>query len=371
MILTTGVYCFDHFRLDLEGRQLWNGTKPVEINGRSLDALALLVAEAGQLVRKERFFDEVWTGVIVSDSALTQCIKTIRKELGDDAINPRYVQTVPRYGYRFVGQVERMEAAAPAPVVAVPAGGKEASAEHGTTDTPALHRAVTEGLAGTLGGGVAGLVGGFIYGLATAQGPGSGMGTISTLVVFISLGVFIGLAAGLGVSGGMAAGSWYGQGRMGWPLLGAMVGGMLVGGVAQLVGLDAFSLLFGLRPRAITGPLEGAAVGAALALGAQLAGGFGAKPWWRPVAGSAVAAAVVGVLIPLLGGHLFAGSLQGLVQTFSRSQLRMAALGNLFGDGQLAPVTQALLGGIELLIFASCVVGGIALAKQRQTVKGH
>ena len=62
-----------------------------------------LVSNAGQLVGKNRIFDEVWEDVIVSDTALTQCIKSIRKQLEDDASNPRYVKTVPKHGYVFIG----------------------------------------------------------------------------------------------------------------------------------------------------------------------------------------------------------------------------------------------------------------------------
>ena len=59
------------------------GDEPVELNARYFDALALLVREAGKLVSKDRFLDEVWRGVPVTDEALTQCIKTLRRQLGD------------------------------------------------------------------------------------------------------------------------------------------------------------------------------------------------------------------------------------------------------------------------------------------------
>ena len=79
---------------------------PVELNARYLDALALLVREQGRLVSKDRFLDEVWRGVPVTDEALTQCIKTLRRQLGDDAVSPRFIETVPKHGYRFIAPVE-------------------------------------------------------------------------------------------------------------------------------------------------------------------------------------------------------------------------------------------------------------------------
>src|SRR5918992_251027 len=97
---------FDRFILDPGDRQLRCDDEPVELNARYLDALALLVREAGRLVSKDRFMDEVWRGVPVTDEALTQCIRTLRRQLGDDAANPRFIETVPKHGYRFIALVE-------------------------------------------------------------------------------------------------------------------------------------------------------------------------------------------------------------------------------------------------------------------------
>jgi DNA-binding winged helix-turn-helix (wHTH) protein len=102
---------FDRFLLDPDDRRLSRDGAAVELNARYLDALALLVSEAGRLVTKDRFMDEVWRGVPVTDEALTQCIKTLRRQLGDDAARPRFIETVPKHGYRFIAEVERIEVA--------------------------------------------------------------------------------------------------------------------------------------------------------------------------------------------------------------------------------------------------------------------
>ena len=102
--------------LDPADRQLCRDGAPVEINARYLDALTLLVTEQGRLVTKDRFLDEVWRGVPVTDEALTQCIRTLRRQLGDDASRPRFIETVPKHGYRFVAAVD--DGAGPASVVA-------------------------------------------------------------------------------------------------------------------------------------------------------------------------------------------------------------------------------------------------------------
>ena len=104
--MVPGSFRFERFSLDPRDRQLRRDDAPVELNARYLDALALLVREAGKLVSKDRFLDEVWRGVPVTDEALTQCVRTLRRQLGDDAARPRFIETVPKHGYRFIAPVD-------------------------------------------------------------------------------------------------------------------------------------------------------------------------------------------------------------------------------------------------------------------------
>src|SRR6185295_3912705 len=97
---------FEDFVLDPGDRLLKRGGAAVELNARYLDALTLLVREQGKLVSKERFLEEVWRGTPVTAEALTHCIKTLRRQLGDDAASPRFIETVPKHGYRFIAAVE-------------------------------------------------------------------------------------------------------------------------------------------------------------------------------------------------------------------------------------------------------------------------
>jgi DNA-binding winged helix-turn-helix (wHTH) protein len=96
---------FGGFRLEPAERRLSRDGAVVEVSGRYLDALLLLAGRPGELVTKERFMAEVWRGIPVTDEALTQCIRTLRKALGDEAGRPRFIATVPRHGYRFVVEV--------------------------------------------------------------------------------------------------------------------------------------------------------------------------------------------------------------------------------------------------------------------------
>src|SRR3954469_10058985 len=132
-------FAFDQFLLDPDNRRLTRSGADVEINGRYFDALTLLVREDGKLGSKDRFLDEVWRGVPVADEALTQCVRTLRRQLGDDASRPRFIETVPKHGYRFV---------APVQPVAGHRGNGHTSAH--PWPTPLLL-----GVAGTIGGGLA------------------------------------------------------------------------------------------------------------------------------------------------------------------------------------------------------------------------
>jgi len=340
---------FDRFHLDPRERQLRRDDAPVELNARYLDALALLVSEPGQLVSKDRFLDQVWRGVPVTDEALTQCIKTLRRQLGDDAAAPRFIETVPKHGYRFIAPVERVESGAgnqpPAP----------------TADS--WRQFLLVGGTGTIGGGIAGLIGGIFYGLAAASQPlQPGTGAVSVLLVLLWLTIAAALMGGAGVSFGIAA-AGFARARA-WTIVGGALGGLFVGTFAKLLGLDAFNLLLGRSPGDITGALEGLILGGAVGIGAWLA----SRQDWslrRKVAVAGLVGGTAGILITSLGGRLMGGSLDSLARTFPNSRLRIDPVGSLFGESGFGPVSHAVTGGLEGALFASCVVGAMLLVRRR------
>ena len=69
---------------------------------RYFDLLLLLIERRGEAVHRRDIFDRVWSDAIVSDSALSQAVRTIRRTLGDDSREPRFIRTVSRHGYRFI-----------------------------------------------------------------------------------------------------------------------------------------------------------------------------------------------------------------------------------------------------------------------------
>lgn len=343
--MSPGSFRFDRFRLDPADRQLTCDGAPVALNSRYLDALVLLVREPGKLVSKDAFLTEVWRGVPVTDEALTQCIKTLRRSLGDDAAQPRFIETVPKHGYRFIAPVEP---AAPEPAGALPSA------------RPAIWpNALRVTAAGALGGAAAGVLGGLVYGFAT-QPPG--MGAASALLVLICLTALVGLLGGAGVSGGVAAAGLLAARHSPWTIAGGALGGLVVGALAKLIGLDAFALLFGRSPGDITGGPEGALIGAAVGLAAWLAGRRAAAP---ALALAALIGAAAGLLIALSGGRLMGGSLDLLARQFSDSRLSLIPLATLFGEPVFGPVSRAATAALESALFCAGAVGAMILAKRR------
>ena len=140
---------------------------------------------------------------------------------------------------------------------------------------------------------------------------------------------------------------------------------MIVGAVVKLLGLDAFNLLLGQSPGDITGAAEGALLGAAIGLGAWLAGrGAGPVSLRRFMAAAGLAGGAAGVAIPLLGGRLMSGSLDLLAHSFPGSRLRLDQISGLLGEESLGPISQAVTGGLEGALFGSCLVGAMMLARR-------
>lgn len=82
------------------------GVQRLDLKNRYLDALALILGEAGEFIAKDRLVGELWRGAPVTDEALTRCIRTLCHQLGDDAAQPRFIETMPKHGCRFTAGAE-------------------------------------------------------------------------------------------------------------------------------------------------------------------------------------------------------------------------------------------------------------------------
>ena len=85
--------------------RLSRGGESVPIELKLMEVLVHLAERQGELVSKRDLIDDVWKVEIVSDGTLTRAIALLRKALGDDARHPRFIETIPKRGYRFIAPV--------------------------------------------------------------------------------------------------------------------------------------------------------------------------------------------------------------------------------------------------------------------------
>jgi len=94
---------FEGFTLDLGKRGLFRGQERLHLTAKPLETLIFLVENRGLVVEKQEILDTVWKDTFVTEDVLVQAIREIRRVLEDDKDNPCCIQTVPRRGYRFIG----------------------------------------------------------------------------------------------------------------------------------------------------------------------------------------------------------------------------------------------------------------------------
>lgn len=105
---TNDLYEFGPFRLAARERLLTRAGVNVSLTPKAFDLLLALVERHGRLVEKEELFQAVWPDTIVEESNLSSNIALIRKALGDGLNGERYIETVPKRGYRFVAEVREV-----------------------------------------------------------------------------------------------------------------------------------------------------------------------------------------------------------------------------------------------------------------------
>ena len=96
---------FGRFRFDREEKRLFCAGEEISLRPKSRAVLSSLIACAGRSISKDALINEVWQHQAVADGGLAVCIREIRKVLDDDPRHPQFLQTVHRYGYRFIGRV--------------------------------------------------------------------------------------------------------------------------------------------------------------------------------------------------------------------------------------------------------------------------
>jgi DNA-binding winged helix-turn-helix (wHTH) protein/tetratricopeptide (TPR) repeat protein len=101
-------YEFGSFRLESWPARLLRDGQPVPLTPKALKTLLVLVRNHGHLVSKDRLLEAVWPGVHVEEVGLARNVSVLRKALGSGKEDRRFIETIPRQGYRFVGGVTRI-----------------------------------------------------------------------------------------------------------------------------------------------------------------------------------------------------------------------------------------------------------------------
>ena len=104
---TKHLYAFGPYQLEAEERVLLRDGQPVTLPPKDLETLLALVEKAGHIVEKEELLEKVWPGVFIEEGNLSRHIFNLRQVLGDSPDGRKYIETVPRRGYRFVASVRK------------------------------------------------------------------------------------------------------------------------------------------------------------------------------------------------------------------------------------------------------------------------
>jgi DNA-binding winged helix-turn-helix (wHTH) protein len=102
-------YKFGPYQLISVERQLLRNGDSVPITDRAFDTLLTLVGRRGHLVEKSELFAAVWKDACVEEGNLAVTVSMIRKALGDSRKAQKYIQTISKRGYRFVGTIEQVK----------------------------------------------------------------------------------------------------------------------------------------------------------------------------------------------------------------------------------------------------------------------
>ncbi len=102
----TSCYQFGEFELDTGAASLRRGHQEVELSPKAFQVLTYLVEHCDRVVSKQELVEALWKDTFVTDDALVQTVGAIRRALGDDAEQARYIRTRHRVGYQFIAAVE-------------------------------------------------------------------------------------------------------------------------------------------------------------------------------------------------------------------------------------------------------------------------
>lgn len=102
------LYEFDDFRVDPNQKCVWRGEELVSLTPKAFDTLVVLLENKGRVVDKDTLLNQVWADTFVEEATLAQNISTLRRTLMLQPNGKQFIETIPRRGYRFVGEVREI-----------------------------------------------------------------------------------------------------------------------------------------------------------------------------------------------------------------------------------------------------------------------
>lgn len=105
IVKTNRFYRFNGFQLEVDERLLKQGAEIIPITSKAFDILIVLLENRGKIVEKETLLNRVWADTFISEATLAQNILTLRRILGKGTNGKKIIETVPRFGYRFIAEV--------------------------------------------------------------------------------------------------------------------------------------------------------------------------------------------------------------------------------------------------------------------------
>jgi Tol biopolymer transport system component/DNA-binding winged helix-turn-helix (wHTH) protein len=156
------IYEFQHFRLDVAERLLLRNGETIPLQPKAFDLLLVLVQNRGRLLEKEELLKAVWPDTVVEEVNLANNISLLRKALAEDGNGQRFIETVPKHGYRFLATVREVKdettiisSEQPRSEIAIAAesviSSSESGANHTTSNADRLSGAIRHNKHGTVG----------------------------------------------------------------------------------------------------------------------------------------------------------------------------------------------------------------------------
>src|SRR5438105_12267419 len=103
------IYQFDDVQVDLRAFRVLKAGSALQLEPKAFEVLVFLMNHRERVIEKGELLDAVWKESFVTPNAMTRVIAHLRKTLGDDAREAKYIETVPTRGYRFIAEVEVKE----------------------------------------------------------------------------------------------------------------------------------------------------------------------------------------------------------------------------------------------------------------------